>query len=325
MNLRAASLCLLIGLVAVASTASAQEKTYAERLGWGPKDRVIIFHSDDAGMSHGSNLGTMQAMENGAVTSASIMMPCGWVPEFIRYVKANPETDAGIHVTLTSEWDLYRWGPVAGKPAVPSIVDADGYLPDGVREVAEKGTADDVEREIRAQLEKARNMGITPTHLDTHMGTVFAKPEFTERYYKVGIEEQIPVLALGGHLTFASKEEDPEVIGLARAQAEKVWEAGLPVLDDLHTESYGWKEGPKTERFIEMVRNMKPGVMQVIVHCSAPTDEHLVITPSAPLRYEDTNAMVDPALRKALEDENVILTTWRELKERRDKVGKVQP
>jgi len=96
---------------------SIAEETYAERLGYGAKARVIMFHCDDAGMSHASNLGAIESVEKGVVTSVSIMMPCPWVPEIVHYMKEHPQVDAGLHLTLNSEWNLYRWGPVAGKPA----------------------------------------------------------------------------------------------------------------------------------------------------------------------------------------------------------------
>lgn len=315
---------LLLALLTLAGSAVA-EPTYAERLGWPADARVVIFHSDDAGMSHGSNIGTIRAIEEGVCTSASIMMPCGWVPEFVKYVKENPDVDAGLHLTLTSEWDLYRWGPVAGDPAVPGLTDPDGYLWDNVRQVAENATPDEIEREIRAQIDKAIGMGIQPTHIDSHMGTLFARPDFVERYIKVGVEKRIPVLAIGGHMSYARQEQDVETVDLVKQLAEEVWNAGLPVIDDIHTASYDWKTGPKTERFVEMLRTLKPGITEVIVHCSGPTDVFPLITPSAPQRYADTEAMVDPALRKFIEEEGIILTTWRELKERRDKVGAAQP
>ena len=299
---------------------AAAETTYAERLGWGPKARVVMFHCDDAGMSHASNLGAIESIEKGVVTSVSIMMPCPWVPEFVKYVKAHPEVDAGLHLTMNSEWNLYRWGPVAGKPAVPGLCDPDGYLWHPVEETAKHATPDEVEREIRAQIEKAEAMGLRPTHLDTHMGALVARPEFVERYLKVGIEKHIPILAVGGHRT-AARVENPEAMQRVEEFVKKVWDAGLPVIDDLHTASYEWKQGSKSARFIEMLKSLKPGITLVLVHCSRPTDEFPLITSSSNLRLEDLKAMVDPELRKTIQAEGISLTTWRELQERRDKVA----
>jgi chitin disaccharide deacetylase len=311
---------LVIMLLAVSSEAQEPTQTYAERLGWPRGARVVMFHCDDAGMSHASNLGAIESIEKGVVTSISIMMPCPWVPEIVRYVKEHPEVDAGLHLTLNSEWNLYRWGPLAGKAAVPGLCDPDGYFWHPVQETAKRATPDEVEREIRAQIEKAEAMGLRPTHMDTHMGALAATPEFLDRYVKVGIEKQIPVLAIGGHRTFA-RVENPAVMKQLDERVKKVWDAGLPVLDDLHTASYGWKEGPKSDQFIEMLKTLKPGVTLVLVHCSRPTDEFPLITSSSNLRLEDLKAMLDPALRKTVEDEKIILTSWRELKQRRDKIG----
>lgn len=305
---------------AVIDAAPGAQQTYAERLGWGPKDRVVLFHCDDVGMSHASNLGAIESLEKGVVTSVSIMMPCPWVPEFVNYLKEHPQVDAGLHLTLNSEWSLYRWGPLAGKSAVPGLCDRDGYLWHPVQETASHATPDEVEREIRAQIEKAEAMGIHPTHIDTHMGALVARPDFLDRYVKVGIEKHICVLAIGGHRNFASVE-NAEAMQQVQERVAKVWEAGLPVLDDLHTASYGWKDGPKSARFIEMLKSLKPGITMVIVHCSRPTEEFPLITGSSSLRFEDLKAMIDPEVRKTIQEEKIILTTWRELKKRRDKAG----
>jgi len=285
----------------------------------------VMFHCDDLGMSHASNLGGIESLEKGVVNSVSIMMPCPWVPEIVKYVKQHPQVDAGLHLTMNSEWDLYRWGPVAGKPAVPGLCDPDGYLWHPTQETAKHATPDEVEREIRAQIEKAEAMGLHPTHIDTHMGALAVRPEFLERYMKVGIEKQIPVLAIGGHRSFA-RVENAGAMKQIEERIKGVWDAGLPVIDDLHTASYDWKEGAKSARFIKMLKELKPGVTMVIIHCSRPTDDFPLITGSSSLRFEDLKAMIDPEVRKTIEEEHIILTTWRELKERRDKVGgKGQP
>ncbi len=314
--------CLVLaGMALMQVVAVAAEQTYAERLGWGPTDRVVMFHCDDAGMSHASNLGAIESVEKGLVTSVSIMMPCSWVAEIAKYAKEHPQLDAGLHLTMNSEWALYRWGPLAGKGNVPGLCDPDGYLWHSTQDTARHATPDEVEREIRAQIDKAEAMGLHPTHIDTHMGALVARPEFMERYLKVGAEKQIPVLAVGGHRTFA-RVENAAAMKQLQERINKVWEAGLPVIDDLHTASYDWKEGPKSARFIEMLKGLKPGVTMVIVHCSRPTDEFPLITSSSNLRLADLKAMTDPEMRKTLQDEGIKQTTWRELKERRDKVGK---
>jgi predicted glycoside hydrolase/deacetylase ChbG (UPF0249 family) len=331
-----------------------QEQTYAEKLGWKKGDRVVILHIDDAGMSYDSNLGTIRALEEGVANSVSMMMPCPWVPGFVRYLKEHPAVDAGLHLTLTSEWRDYRWGPLVGKPAAPGLVDPEGALWPGVGQVAAKASPDEVEKEIRAQLERARSMGFEPTHLDSHMGTLFATPEFLERYLKVGVEEKIPVMFPGGHNYFLKEQYREEAkaqlvregkyregmdlplpanLGTTQRIGRQIWDSGLPVLDDLHNTSYGWRlpaggqatpqdlQKMKTEKYVEALRQMKPGVTMVIMHCTDPTEVFAKISDSGPTRQGDLLAMLDPALREALQKERIILTTWRELKERRDRVA----
>ncbi len=296
---------------------ASQPVTYAGRLGWPGGTRVVIFHVDDAGMSYDSNLGTTRAIEQGVATSTSVMMPCPWVPQFAAYVQEHPQIDVGIHLTLNAEWKNYRWGPVAGRSAVPGLVDEHGYLWHEVADVVGHATPDEFEAEIRAQLEKALAMGIQPTHLDSHMGTCF-QPQFIERYVKVGIEKGIPILMIGGHMQHVGEE-----VGAFKpfiyALAEKTWNAGLPVIDDLVTRPTNANnfEGRKHE-LIELLRNMKPGITEIIVHCTAPTEVFQHISGSGRTREAELNLMLDPDIRAFIKDQGIILTTWRELKSRRD-------
>jgi hypothetical protein len=321
------SLTLIFSLVFIECFA---QKTYAEKLGY-PKDaKVLILHVDDVGMSYDSNLGAIKAMEEGVATSLSMMMPCAWIPGFFKYLEKYPETDAGLHLTLTSEWDNYRWGPLAGKPAVPGLVDKEGALWDNVRLTATHASADEIETEIRAQLDRSRTMGWEPTHLDSHMGTLFATKEYLMRYLKVGMEENIPVMFPGGHNTMIA--ETTASTGLTKDVTDvigkQLWESGLPVLDDLHNVSYDWKgkEGItdeqlqtyKTENYIETIESLKPGLTMVIMHCTWPSEIFGEISNSGITRKGDMLAMIDPAFKKYLTDNNIILTTWREAKNRRD-------
>lgn len=310
------------------------QQTFAERLGFPKNARVLIMHVDDVGMSWDSNQGAIQALEKGVATSLSIMMPCPWVPGFFHYMQDNPEVDAGLHLTLTSEWKDYRWSPLSGKSTTPGLVDKEGAMWASVADVVTHATADEVEKEIRAQIDRARTMGFEPTHLDTHMGTVFAKPEFLERYIKIGIETKIPVMFPGGHnhLIFAQINATPEQTAFFRGTGEKLWKAGLPVLDDLHNMSYEWNYNDitgkdddirkfATSKYIETLKKTKPGLTMVIMHCTSPTEVFPHISDSGKIRRGDLLAMTDPVLREFLKKEGFILTTWREVMERRKKLS----
>jgi predicted glycoside hydrolase/deacetylase ChbG (UPF0249 family) len=312
-------LFLSVFLTRLAMT-QAPEITYAERLGWPSGTKAVIFHVDDVGMSHNSNLGAIKAVGEGIATSLSIMMPCSWVPEYAAHLKAHPQTDAGVHLTLTSEWKNYRWGPVVGKPAVPGLVDTDGYLWHNVTDVVAHATPDEVETEMRAQIDKALSMGIEPTHLDAHMGTCF-HPLYIDRYVKVGIEKKIPILMFGGHMQHIGNEAGP-LRPLVLSIAERVWQAGLPVLDDLVTQPTQAKDYEKKKaELIQLLREMKPGVTQIIVHCTVQTEVFSHISGSGPNREAELRLMTDPDIKAFIESEGIVLTTWRELKNRRKQVA----
>lgn len=310
------------------------DSTYAERLGYPRGAKVLILHIDDAGMSFDSNDGTITALTKGVANSCSVMMPCGWVPGFVQFLKEHPLVDAGLHLTLTSEWSAYRWGPVSGKSLVNGLTDKQGALWPSVQEVVQHATPDEVETEIRNQYDKAVAMGFAPTHFDSHMGTLFASPAYLERYVKLGIEKQIPVMMPGGHDKLIQQQMKMPDAQLKQLQqlGTILWNAGLPVLDDLHNESYGWKipatmakndkaiQVLKTQRYIKAIKELKPGVTMMIMHCTNPSPIFEHISNSGPTRKGDMLAMTDPAFKKALQQQGIVLTTWRELKQRRDSI-----
>ena len=310
---------MLVAVIGTIPLNARAETTYAERLGWPAGTKVAIFHADDAGMSHWSNAGIITAFEQGLLTSTSTMMPCPWVPEFAHYLEKHPDTDNGLHLTFTSEWTNYRWTPLAGQAAVPGLTDKEGCLWDNVPLVVQHASPDEFETELRAQIARARRMGIPITHLDTHMGTVFATPEFFARYVKVGIEEHIPIMLPGGHLQYAS-QNDAEAVKKLRGSGmvEKVWNAGLPVIDDVLTTIYDWKTYPeKKKNFIAALRNQKPGITQYILHCTEPNEAFSYISSSGSTRAGDLKLMLDPDVKKVVQEEHIVLTTWRELARRR--------
>ena len=331
-SMKAITLSLLLTLHAASLTYAQTEMTYAEKLGFPKGKKVVIFHVDDAGMSYESNQGAMQALDKGLASSVSVMMPCGWVPGFFQYLKQHPQTDAGIHLVLTSEWETYRWAPLTGRDKAAGLYDGQGAFWPTVAQVVEHASADGAEAEMRAQIARYRAFGLEPTHLDSHMGTLF-EPKFLERYVKVGITEHIPILFPGGHasLISATNRLGADRQQLIRQVGQQLWNAGLPVLDDLDGSSYGWNlpagqavtdenlRRYKTGKYIDLLTAAKPGLTYIIMHCTAPSEVFSQITSSGPTRKGDLLAITDPALRAFVEKEGIIVTTWRELAERRAK------
>src|SRR2546429_1056435 len=171
---------------------SAVVKSLLERLGYPPDAKLLIVHADDLGMAHSVNRASIKALETGLVSSASIMVPCPWLPEIAAYAINHPEADLGLHLTLTSEWSAYRWGPVLGKERVPSLLDSSGYLFSVEREAAAHMDIQEAEAEIRAQIARARGFGIQPTHLDSHMGTLYQSKALFEMLVRVARENRLP-------------------------------------------------------------------------------------------------------------------------------------
>ncbi|WP_093829645.1 polysaccharide deacetylase family protein [Spirosoma endophyticum] len=310
----------------------AQTETYAEKLGFPKGKKVVIFHVDDAGMSYDSNIGTINAIDKGIANSTSIMMPCGWVPQFFDYVKKHPTVDAGVHLTLTSEWTNYRWFPLVGKDKAPGLYDEQGAFWHTVEQVVQHASADEVSAEIRAQLARYRSFGVQPTHMDSHMGTLF-EPKFLMSYVKLAIEEKIPILFPGGHASLIIKANNvpADRQQLIKQVGKQLWDAGLPVLDDLdgsitsHNLPAGTSDDAlqtfKTQKFIELLNSAKPGLTYIIMHCTAPTPTFDQISSSGQSRKGDMLGMMDPTLKTFVEKEGIIVTTWRELMERRKTKG----
>ncbi|MCU0344467.1 MAG: ChbG/HpnK family deacetylase [Ignavibacterium sp.] len=140
--------------------------------------KTLLIRCDDMGMSHAVNMAFKELMESGLKFSASVMFPCAWYQEAVDILKQHPEISVGIHLTLNAEWKNYRWGPIAGKDRVPSLVDKNGYFfPSRETFFANNPKAEEIEIELRAQIERAINSGIKISYLDYHMGTAVEKPE----------------------------------------------------------------------------------------------------------------------------------------------------
>jgi predicted glycoside hydrolase/deacetylase ChbG (UPF0249 family) len=163
----------------------------AERLGFGPDDRVLILNCDDLGSSYAANVGCYESLRDGLATSATLMVPAPWAREAAARYRGE---DVGVHLTLNAEYDLYRWGPITH---APSLLDGDGGFPRTVDDVWDHADLDEVRRELRAQVERAILWGFDVSHLDSHMGTLQLRPEFFDVYLELAVDFGLPLRLSG--------------------------------------------------------------------------------------------------------------------------------
>jgi predicted glycoside hydrolase/deacetylase ChbG (UPF0249 family) len=299
----------LLGAIAPAAFAQPTIKTTADRLNRSGR-KLLMVHADDAGMCHSVNLATTEALLAGAVQSASIMVPCPWFSEFADFAKQHPDLDLGLHLTLTSEWRYYRWRPVADPVKVKGLLDPDGYLYRDVRAVATHATPAEVETELRAQIDRARQFGIQFTHVDSHMGTLFARPEYFEVYTKVAREAKV-VCMMPRPTPEAAKELSQYPITPEMLTAKE--SAGFVLLDRLVTGVPGSTVDERRQSYRDFLRNLKPGVTKLIVHLAKDDPEIRAVTNAWQQRWADFQFWTSPeakALRAELQIETV---TYREL------------
>lgn len=277
--------------------------------------RFLIVHSDDAGMSHSVNRATIDAMENGFVSSCSIMVPCPWFPEFAEWASQHPEKDFGIHLTLNSEFGKFRWGPVAGRDQVPTLVNKDGYLHGSKEEVIAQARPAEVEIELRAQIDRALQAGIKLSHLDTHMGTVISTGDMLEIYVRLGLEYNLPLMMIR-NIDPAIAQGYPDLVK-KNAEYIRILEAkGLPPIDYLFQFYEGKDHGARQERYLNTFRNLKPGVTQMIIHCGYDDAELQGITGSHFLRDDDRRVFSDPAVKQEIEAMGIEIISWQQLRDR---------
>jgi predicted glycoside hydrolase/deacetylase ChbG (UPF0249 family) len=274
-----------------------------EKLGYPASARLLVIHADDLGMNHSVNRAIFEALEKGWVTSASILVPCPWFPEVAKWAKEHPDSDLGIHQALNSEWTALRWGPVSGRDRVPSLLDANGYLPLETDAVTQNAKLPEVETELRSQIEWAKASGIHLSHLDSHMGALFGSAELFKVYQKMGYVYGLPILEAqsGSHAPKVITPPAEEVL------VEKVIEIEPGV------DAKDWAAW-----YRKQLADLGPGVYQVIVHLAYDDDEMRGATFDHPdwgaaWRQHDFDMVKSAEFRQFLKDKGFVLVGWKDL------------
>lgn len=299
------SLLMCITFLTAEMSVMSQTKTVAERLGYPADAKLVIVHGDDLGMAHSINEATIKAFSSGLVNSGSIMMPCSWVPEIAAYARSNPQADLGLHLTLTSEWQKYRWRPLLTGSSVTSLLDQDGYLYLTEREAAANANVSEAEKEIRAQIERAAKLGIRPTHLDSHMGTLYQTKELFEMFVRVARENKLPIRVsrdMSGRMPFLSQVVKPEEIFIDNI---------ISIEPSVTAE--GW-----ADYYTNELKKLTPGLTELVIHIAYDDAEMKAVTFEHPnwgaaWRQRDFDFFTSNAFRKVLEENHIKLITYRDL------------
>ncbi|MHC4392176.1 MAG: polysaccharide deacetylase family protein [Planctomycetota bacterium] len=316
--------CLALASFLIAGAAeSARAQTWGERLGYGKDTKVLILHADDVGMCYEANAATQKYLDAGELSSAAAMVPCAWFDHFAAWAKENPQYDLGLHLTLTSEWRHYRWGPVAPREKVKGLIDPDGYLWRSVPEVAMNATAEEVAIEIRAQLDRALVRGFKPSHIDTHMGTLYARADYTKVYLDLAEEHRIPAMAI---------EMTPEVVkhfrGLGYPITDEMIAIGeaysLPKLDMFLSIPKGASYQQLKERALAQLASLKPGISEIILHPSERSEGMAAITSRWKQRGWEAELYSDPEVKAFIKSEGIVFTDWKEMMRRFDELEKAE-
>lgn len=298
MRLFIAAICLILG--------SAHAATVAERLGLPSDAKLLIVHADDIGMSHSVNVASFEGLTKGSVNSGSLMVPCAWFDEAAARFREQPELDLGLHLTLTSEWKHYRWGSLSGHGPGYSLNNATGYQYSSVSDVVRHASPSDVKAELIAQVETALAHGIQPTHLDSHMGTLFATPEFFQAYVEVGRAYRLPILIPKARMM----NEAPQLADMLKP--------GEALVDHLYMADPRIPIRDFDTFYAGLIENLQPGVTEIIIHLGFDDTELNAITVDHPdygsaWRQADTDFFTRPSTTALLEKHEVHLVTWREL------------
>jgi len=280
----------------------------AQKLRYAKDARLLIIHADDAGLAHSQNSAIFQSLESGLVNSYSIMVPCPWFNEIAAFAIEHPEFDCGIHLTLTCEWENYKFGPVLAPSEVPSLVNADGHFYKKREELRRFADPADVAKELNAQIEKALKLGIVPSHIDSHMYSVGASADFFRIYKALGEKYNLPVL-LNGQLM--------EMVGLS--PDHNLNEEDLTA-DKVHLASFShFESGSLKEYYFEVFESLAIGLNVLLIHPAFDDEEMKSITINhdnfgSAWRQIDYEVFTSQEMKTKLNEIEVQLITWKDIR-----------
>lgn len=282
-------------------------------------EKWLLIHADDVGICHTANQAAFEVLEYGLVKSASMMVPCPWIYEVASYYRQHPEADLGLHLTVNSEWRHLRWGPVASRDKVGSLLDGDGCFWQSPADTRSRARSSEIDIELTAQIEKALMLGFKPTHMDFHMGTLFLNPEWVEIAWRLSQQYRIPLTMVRWTSAFGKREVESR--GVPPAYMQQLLDAyearGVSNIDDFISVVKGVTLEERRESYFELLRNLKPGISKLVIHPGLETGEMAQMMEGTagglPKRIADHRVFTDIQTRKLIESLGIRLVGWKDI------------
>lgn len=290
-----------------------KDLTLIEKLGFDASDKVVIFHADDIGFSHASNVASFECLDFGIASCGAVIVPAPWFLEATAICKKNPKYDIGVHLTLTCEYDLYRWRALSSLDFESGLLDSERSLWRTAEEAIKNVTPEAAENEMRTQLQIALDNGMDITHMDAHMGSVL-DPKFIMSYLKLAQEFQV--------VAFLPKVTREQLISLGLGHYadfylkvfSKLEASGIPFLDNIVIDT-GGEHSDKIEYYCKQIAEIKPGLTHFIFHPAKISSELKAITPdSAVWRNQDYEAFISPKIKECVEKHDINIIGYREIR-----------
>lgn len=284
-------------------------------------ERFLIVTADDFGMCHSMNEAIKNLFQAGAIHSSMMMMPGPWVKEAADYTKKHHHVNVGVHLTLTSSFPAYKWGPVTRSPGIDSLITSEGYFWGHASHVEERAAADAVRTELRSQIEMAFALGIEPTHLDSHEGSLLGLTrgrDFLEIVFDLCQEFRLP-FKLPVQIVNQSFL-DLEIRELMKERIESAHRRGILLIDDLISPPYHLGQGEDYDsvkvNMMSAIQRMQGGITEIVIHPALNTPELRAITPHWRKREIEYLLFMDEDIHRLLQAEKIQLMSWKDIRDR---------
>jgi len=287
-------------------------KSIIEKMGYEAEDIVVITHIDDIAMSHAANIASFECLDFGIAKCGSVISVSGWLMEAVKIYQENKKYDVGVHLTLTSEYNTYRWRPLSTVDQKSGLFDSEGYLWKTFQEATSNVRRKAAELEMKAQLDIALENGIDVTHIDSHMGTVIF-PKFLQSYLNLSKEYRIPAF-----LPRVSKKQLDE-LGFGNLEPffnkmmNDLEKDNFPIIDHLISGPLEFKDD-KIKFYCDMFNSLEPGLTHMLFHPAKMSPELNALNHTPVERNQDYEAFTSLQLKKHAESLDIHLIGYEDIR-----------